>query len=195
MLEPNLNECLIFCLFTYSISMSLSWKKMHSDQPRSNWTLENGYDLSKDKKAYPYRVFVADAEFSLEIILRTNANDLDHLCCAGLHGFKVMLLEPSESFQKLRKYFLVAPGRSATCTVTPKLTITSDNVRKYEPGARGCYFSSERHLRFFRHYTQNNCEMECLSNFTLAQCGCVLFSMPSKDGINSLQFDSKLNLN
>lgn len=27
-------------------------------------------------------------------------------------------------------------------------------------------------------YTQVNCELECLTNFTLTKCGCVKFSMP-----------------
>lgn len=29
-----------------------------------------------------------------------------------------------------------------------------------------------------RTYTQRNCELECLTNVTLAMCGCVKFSMP-----------------
>lgn len=42
------------------------------------------------------------------------------------------------------------------------------------------FFSTERQLRFFRTYTQYNCEAECLANFTQIQCGCVKFSMPSR---------------
>lgn len=43
---------------------------------------------------------------------------------------------------------------------------------------RQCFFNSERKLRYLRTYTQRNCELECLANFTLAVCGCVRFSMP-----------------
>lgn len=32
-----------------------------------------------------------------------------------------------------------------------------------------------------RTYTQQNCELECLTNFTFAVCGCVKFSMPHDD--------------
>uniref|UniRef100_A0A1B0A6D3 Pickpocket protein 28 n=1 Tax=Glossina pallidipes TaxID=7398 RepID=A0A1B0A6D3_GLOPL len=30
----------------------------------------------------------------------------------------------------------------------------------------------------FKIYSQNNCELECLANFTLTKCGCVKYSMP-----------------
>lgn len=44
--------------------------------------------------------------------------------------------------------------------------------------SRQCFFNDERYLRYFKVYTQQNCELECLANFTLATCGCVKFSMP-----------------
>lgn len=44
--------------------------------------------------------------------------------------------------------------------------------------SRQCYFNGERYLRFFQVYTQQNCELECLANYTMAKCGCVKFSMP-----------------
>lgn len=30
-------------------------------------------------------------------------------------------------------------------------------------------------------YTQQNCYLECIANFTLKHCGCVKFSMPRDD--------------
>lgn len=44
--------------------------------------------------------------------------------------------------------------------------------------SRGCYFSDERYLRFFKNYTFYNCRTECLSNYTYKECGCVMFYMP-----------------
>lgn len=43
---------------------------------------------------------------------------------------------------------------------------------------RQCYFQDERYLRYFKVYTQSNCELECLTNYTLHKCGCVKFYMP-----------------
>lgn len=59
--------------------------------------------------------------------------------------------------------------------------VTSSGLRDYyTPQVRGCYFRSERQLRFFKLYSQKKCEMECLSNFTRDECGCVQFYMPRK---------------
>lgn len=35
----------------------------------------------------------------------------------------------------------------------------------------------ERQLKYFQMYTKSNCELECLSNYTMGKCGCVKFSM------------------
>lgn len=52
----------------------------------------------------------------------------------------------------------------------------------FEPLSRQCYFNYERRLKYFKVYTQQNCELECITNFTLQTCGCVKFSMPREEG-------------
>jgi amiloride-sensitive sodium channel len=42
---------------------------------------------------------------------------------------------------------------------------------------RNCYLENEKTLKFFKVYTKNNCENECLSDFMLNRCGCVEFFM------------------
>lgn len=44
---------------------------------------------------------------------------------------------------------------------------------------RQCYFESERHLTYYKTYTQRNCELECFANFTIKKCNCSPFFMPS----------------
>ena len=63
--------------------------------------------------------------------------------------------------------------------VQPRIMTTSDGLRSYNPQIRQCYFQGERYLRFFQVYTQRNCEVECLTNFTFTECGCVGLYMPS----------------
>lgn len=48
--------------------------------------------------------------------------------------------------------------------------------------SRQCYFSDEKQLQFFNDYTKENCDFECLTNYTLHECGCVRFSMPRTKG-------------
>ena len=63
-------------------------------------------------------------------------------------------------------------------SVKPNMITTSEGLADYAPERRQCYFNNERQLKFFKVYTQPNCELECLANFTLQKCGCVKFSMP-----------------
>lgn len=37
---------------------------------------------------------------------------------------------------------------------------------------------SERELRFFRNYSENNCLFECETNLTIKRCGCTAYYMP-----------------
>lgn len=62
----------------------------------------------------------------------------------------------------------------------PNLLRTNNALRTYDPIGRQCYYETERYLRFFRVYTQRNCEMECITNYTVTKCGCSAFYLPSK---------------
>jgi Amiloride-sensitive sodium channel len=55
---------------------------------------------------------------------------------------------------------------------------SDDNLRKYPPQSRKCYFEGEKPLKFFKFYTKSNCELECKTEAKFQNCGCVLHSMP-----------------
>lgn len=74
-------------------------------------------------------------------------------------------------------------NQAAFFSVQPNLIETSLTLRDYAPSVRQCYFTMERKLRFFHSYTRQNCELECLSNFTLNECGCVTHAVPSTAAI------------
>lgn len=61
----------------------------------------------------------------------------------------------------------------------PNMLRTNKDLRTYDPLGRQCYYETERYLRFFRVYTQRNCEMECITNYTVSKCGCSAFYLPS----------------
>lgn len=55
---------------------------------------------------------------------------------------------------------------------------TDSQLRMFPSSARNCLYADEKQLKYFRTYTKNLCEFECLTNYTLELCGCVKFSMP-----------------
>lgn len=149
-------------------------------EPSSNWDMEEGYDFPKDTEPYPFRIFGTGKGASFSILLRVFNQDIDYLCGGPIQGFEISFHAPNERPYIWRKPFQITLGRSAIFTINPSLIITSPNVRDYTPNERQCYFNSERRLQFFKQYTQRNCEIECFYNFTLAECGCVKFSMPRR---------------
>ncbi|KAG5894819.1 hypothetical protein JTB14_008309 [Gonioctena quinquepunctata] len=67
---------------------------------------------------------------------------------------------------------------SVQVNVQLQLMTTSKEVKGYRPVVRQCYFTDERPLKYFRIYNPENCNLECLTNYTLNKCGCVGFYMP-----------------
>lgn len=53
-------------------------------------------------------------------------------------------------------------------------------VQYWTPFERGCYYPNEKPLKFFKVYTERNCETECRANKTLELCGCVAYYDPSE---------------
>lgn len=147
----------------------------------TNWNLEAGYnDREKNlSESYPFRVIGTGDRAGLEVNLQVYKQDMDYLCRGAVHGFKIFLHTPGEVPQLSKNYFRVPLFQGVSVTIKPQMMITSDGLRHYSPNRRQCYLNSERQLRFFKVYTQGNCELECLSNFTLTECGCVKYSMPS----------------
>jgi amiloride-sensitive sodium channel len=64
--------------------------------------------------------------------------------------------------------------------IKPFAIKSTEDLRKYDPKVRHCYFDGEKRLTFFRFYTQSNCEYECYLHRLKAKCGCVAFYMPHK---------------
>lgn len=174
-------------IFVYSLIIDLqpfrmaSELKLAQNQPNiSHWSFENGYDDTVSESDYPFRVFNAKEKTALLIMSRVFEEDLDYLCRGTHQGFKVILHTPGQALKMSRHSFRVPLSDDVMISIKPKLITTSDELRRYPPKQRQCYFDSERQLGFFKIYTQHNCEVECLSNFTATECGCVKFSMPSK---------------
>ncbi|XP_050309647.1 pickpocket protein 28-like [Anthonomus grandis grandis] len=148
---------------------------MSHDKKSDGWTIEDGY--SSDSFSYPRRALSPEFNSGLTLLLRAYKTDLDFVC-NPVQGFKVILHNPAETPNVNLQYIRAPLNQEILLTIKPDLISTSTDLRGYTPDVRQCYFSTERKLMFFRTYTQHNCEIECLANYTLKRCGCVSYSMP-----------------
>ncbi|KAF2903795.1 hypothetical protein ILUMI_02372 [Ignelater luminosus] len=143
----------------------------------SKYSIQSGYDPDATLDSYPRRSFIASIFGGLRVLLSIPREDIDYACIDAMQGFKVILHHPSEVPRGKLKYFRVPLDHSVTVAVKPNMMTTAKELSDYKPKDRRCYFSSERKLKYFKLYNQQNCLSECLIDFTLETCGCVGFHM------------------
>ncbi|XP_037048473.1 pickpocket protein 28-like [Bradysia coprophila] len=96
-----------------------------------------------------------------------------------LSGF-ILIVHPPDEFPLFLRRSVITSIKAESFNnirLTPHLVV-SEGIEKYEPNVRQCYYGHERHLKYYKTYTQNHCESECLADYTLDQCGCVPYFMP-----------------
>ncbi|XP_018568328.1 pickpocket protein 28-like [Anoplophora glabripennis] len=142
------------------------------------WTLENGYPVGTPRDTFPRRAMSAGSSAGLFLLIKAFKQDLDYICKGPVQGFKVLLHHPAEIPRVSSNYFRVPLNQEVVVSIAPDMMTTSEGLTEYEPHRRQCYFPKEKYLRFFQYYTQQNCEVECLTNYTLVKCGCVAYHMP-----------------
>lgn len=65
-------------------------------------------------------------------------------------------------------------------TFYPEMFLIDDEIKTWSLKKRNCYLEGEKKLTFFKIYTKNNCEHECLSFLMSKSCGCVPFYLIRK---------------
>ena len=139
-----------------------------NDEPAS-WDVSDGYE-SDDHDVYPIRAS-GSVESSLNIVVNTKRSDMDFICKGPVQGYKVKVHSPDEFPRMSTGYFRLPLNSEALVRVTPGLTLTAPKAQSH------CHTSSTKVLENYKKYSHENCLTECLRDFTLAECGCVKFSM------------------
>lgn len=105
-------------------------------------------------------------------------------CFLSGGAFLVAVHLPNEIFNSFHKYDFITSDHGKYFEIIVNSITTDEDLRKFSPESRSCYFEGERSLKFYKSYTKANCDWECLTNFTLKSCGCVRFSMPRESSTN-----------
>ena len=162
--------------------MNLKFLSFIKNKKYSGWSPQERYKIT-DEETYPRRVGGLEKGSGLKTTLLHNINDTDYICRDQVQGFKIILHNPGIIPRVSKNFIRVPLNMDVTVVVKPNLVTTSKGLRNYHPKHRKCYFEHEKYLKFFKVYTQSNCELECLTNFTLKACNCVKFSMPRIDNM------------
>uniref|UniRef100_A0A182PN37 Pickpocket n=1 Tax=Anopheles epiroticus TaxID=199890 RepID=A0A182PN37_9DIPT len=154
------------------------YEYMTENQSSNHWNMDEGYSNWAGAETYPRRAFGAGIRAGLFVILKVQSADMDYLCGNSFQGFRVHLHSPVAYPRMVNQFFRIPLSQEVSVSVDPLLFDTSPNIRRYHPNRRLCYYNHERYLRYFKVYSKFNCDIECLSNYTLKTCGCVPFPLP-----------------
>lgn len=147
----------------------------------SNWEWDGGYKGASGENEYPLRVDESGPDAGLEITLFTHDKDRTSLCTKNDEEFDVILSVPGESMNiaLLTTFEIKVPIlTNSYILMEPKLTTTSEGLRGYSPNERGCFYNDERRLDFHKIYSENNCDLECATNYSMHLYGCAFFFSP-----------------
>ncbi|CAO1310179.1 unnamed protein product [Diamesa serratosioi] len=147
------------------------------DKNSTDWDFQMGYE-NKNVDSFPFRVIDSGFRAGLNIKLSVKRSDLDFNCKGLVQGFKIALHSPGELPRLWDQFFQIPLEQQVLVAVRPQVLTTADGLKSYRPTARQCYFNNEKRLKYFKTYTQWNCELECLTEYTFKRCGCVKFSQP-----------------
>jgi acid-sensing ion channel, other len=161
--------------FTFNGMQLYRYGNKDNNEDHEMWKLEGGF-TTDNPDTDPER----GAELSLDIFTRFDMKFNDGFCKGPIQGFKVFLHLPNEAPMILKNFYLMPHNHKVNIKIYPKMTSSAPELRAVSVDKRQCYFSQERNLRFFRFYTQNNCELECVANMTLTICGCLRFHIPGE---------------
>ncbi|XP_044252515.1 pickpocket protein 28-like [Tribolium madens] len=139
---------------------------------------EFGYKSTAGVRTYPRRALKSGADSAFLVFFNYDTSDSDFNCNNFLQGFRVLIHNPWDVPRVSQHYFRIPFDKVVVAAMEPVLVVTSENVRRFPPEKRKCFMRNERFLRHFLHYSQSNCLLECLTNYTLGKCGCVKFYMP-----------------
>jgi len=150
-----------------------------------NWTLQVGYSTDEDW-VQPLRA--AGLQY-LVVTTKVRNEEYPNCCENNYKAYRVILHLPNEVPTFSNVYTSVNIGQIKYMRINSAINKIDDNLKKFPPDQRKCYYEGERQLKFFKSYSKFNCEHECMANFTYETCGCISFSMPRMDGTKVCKFD------
>lgn len=90
-----------------------------------------------------------------------------------LEGFNMIVHSPDEYPVNIGSQHNEMKAVTGSVSITPEMFLLDDDLKSWPIEKRNCYLPGDKNLTFFRIYTKENCEHECLSSMIEEQCGCL----------------------
>ena len=100
-------------------------------------------------------------------------------------GFKMFIGEPAQFPLMRDKSITLEPGREHFVDLSATV-VSTKGIRDIVPEARGCFFTDEGDLEFYKSYTFSNCRLECMIKEAEEKHNCIPWYLPKVTLLNSL---------
>lgn len=114
----------------------------------------------------------ADARSGLSVTLKANRFMQENSIICHYNAF---IVHSPFQFPDSSNGFEFSYGLSHEVLISVDVIQTDEDLRNVDAKKRKCFFEYEKPLKYFKVYTKENCERECLSEFSYQKCGCVPF--------------------
>lgn len=108
---------------------------------------------------YPWKTSAENGK-GFEVIFRTN------LMLEGCYNHDSFIIHPPNELPISSEIIRIEDWSATEVSITPTIVNTDEDVQAFDVGTRKCYLDNERNLKYFKIYTQKNCELECLSEIS-----------------------------
>lgn len=119
-------------------------------------------------------------EFSITVYFEDYPNYNYSNAFQPLEGVLAVIHSPDELITQSSHHFYMRDHMRYEFSITPDIVSIADELKSWPVAERNCFLSGEKNLEFYRIYTKNNCEQECLSIAAYKTCGCLPFFMIRK---------------
>jgi len=151
-----------------------------------HWTLDGGYKNISSNFVTPIRLVKQnDHTFKIFSKLEDMFNPCNH------KNIDIRIHLPNEIPTLFHQRLYQEHTHAQRILINARVIKAHPSLKSYTPDARGCYFSDEWPLQFFKTYTKYHCYLECLTNYVLEKCGCVAFYMPRNSSTKICHLNDK----
>lgn len=95
----------------------------------------------------------------IKLFLQQVPQQLKRNTCGAFHGgFNFFFHQPNELIPLQSDHRYIVPYNSYyTVAITTKTYYAKEEIRRYPPFTRKCFFQGERSLKFFKQYNEKMC--------------------------------------
>ncbi|KAG5668707.1 hypothetical protein PVAND_016636 [Polypedilum vanderplanki] len=168
----------ILTTFTVGFSFNLieSEKLLNYKIVNDDFKYQLNYSMlgqtSMPKISLELHPLITDTNSRLKFILRIKKQKFQNQFMKTCREHLINIHKPNILPHFMKKDDFVEIKQSTNVLINLKITKTDENLRSLSPIDRDCYFQGKKRLKYFKIYSQEYCQMECIVDYMVNLCKC-----------------------